>query len=266
MHEQVAYFAAHTPLSTAVVAHGESISFELLNRRAEQLASYLQMHHNVQSDQLIGVCLERSIEFVVTVLGVLKAGAAYVPMDPTLPTARLAYIVSDTQTPVVLTDSHHAAQFSSIEVNTLFVDTLTDGMLEDAVNTTGQHPCQVMPSNLAYVIYTSGSTGQPKGVMIEHRAFSNYVQSERGYFDLTPNSKVLNTFSMSFDAGNGHLFSALCAGSCVYIGEDSRKGIDYLFDFIAQHQISHAVFPYACLLYTSPSPRDRQKSRMPSSA
>ena len=164
-----AHQVERTPEAVALLDSGRHLTYEQLNRAANQLAHYLGTL-GVGSGALVGVCLPRSLDIVVVMLGVLKAGAVYVPLDPAYPPERLAFIIADGQLPVVLTDRAGAALFPAPGPRLACLDALRDDL---ARQSTDDPTVRVTAEDLAYVIYTSGSTGQPKGVAAPHRQVIN---------------------------------------------------------------------------------------------
>src|SRR6185295_3519652 len=160
--------ARQTPDAIAIVCGSDQLTFAQLNERANQLAHYLQKL-GVGPDVPVGLCLERSTDFVVCMLGIMKAGGAYLPLDVNTPNERLATMLADTRTPVLITRNVRDRSFNNCR--TLSLD-LIELAKEEIHNCTSD----VTPANLAYVIFTSGSTGRPKGVAVEHRQLCNYVQ------------------------------------------------------------------------------------------
>ena len=160
-----------TPHATAVVFGKRSLSYRELNQRANQVAHYLRQH-GVGQESLVGVSLKRSPELVVALIAVWKAGAAYVPLDPTYPAARLAFMADDAAIRMLLTDSACRPLFPSIAHRALCLDT-DEAAFADCPQSNPM--ADVSPTSLAYVMYTSGSTGQPKGAMILHRGLVNYL-------------------------------------------------------------------------------------------
>jgi amino acid adenylation domain-containing protein/thioester reductase-like protein len=186
----------------------KSLTYQQLNQKANQLSHYLQ-NQGVKPEALVGICLERSLELVVGVLGVLKAGGAYLPLDPAYPQERLAYMLEDAQVSFILTQAELLDSLKFANKNIICIDSdwkkIANESIEDAVS-------KVNINNLAYVIYTSGSTGKSKGVMIEHRSLVNaYIAWEKDY-KLPKITSHLQMASFSFDVFSGDLVRALCSG------------------------------------------------------
>jgi non-ribosomal peptide synthetase component F len=162
-----------TPQAVAVAHKGQSISYRELDQRANQLAHFLQKL-GVRSGSLVGILINRSVDMVIALLGALKAGAAYAPLDPAYPRERLEYILSDTQAKILITQEDLASSMDSATVQTVCMDTDWQSISRES-----QEPPDVLmtSANPAYVIHTSGSTGKPKGVQVPHRAVVNFLSS-----------------------------------------------------------------------------------------
>jgi amino acid adenylation domain-containing protein len=164
-----------TPGRTAVVSAGRSMTYRELNRRANRLANYLR-RLGVGPEVTVGICVERSCEMLVAVLGVLKAGAAYVPLDPSYPKDRLAFMLEDAAVSVLLTQQSLASRLPECEARVVWLDTYRFVITSESPHNLEQ---EVTGDNLAYVIYTSGSTGKPKGVMVAHRSAVNLARAHQ---------------------------------------------------------------------------------------
>ncbi|WP_081983465.1 non-ribosomal peptide synthetase [Streptacidiphilus albus] len=216
VHQLFEQRVASAPDAVAVHSPGTILTYRQVNERANQLAHHLR-GLGVLPDSLVAVCLDRSPELLCAVLGILKAGAAYVPLDPGNPVDRLTYMIEDTAAPLVITHTDHANRLPS-GVPRLLVDQdwpATDG--------TGNPVPAAGPDNLAYVIYTSGSTGRPKGVQIEHRSLVNLVHWTLDTFALEPGNRVALLAGVAFDASALELWPALAAGATCCITTDSVR-------------------------------------------
>ncbi|MCE9575737.1 MAG: amino acid adenylation domain-containing protein [Deltaproteobacteria bacterium] len=209
--ELVAERAAHAPQHDAVIeAGGRRIRYAELDARANQLAQHLR-GFGVGPDDRVAVCLERSIEAIVAILGVLKAGGAFLPLDPTYPRERLAWMVTDAAPVALITQSHLAALVpAGPALVVIDADAATIARAPNRPPTP-----RARPHDLAYVIYTSGSTGRPKGVMIEHRNLVNLAFAERRALALTARARVLQFSAQSFDAFVWEIAAALTVGATV---------------------------------------------------
>nr|WP_017314620.1 non-ribosomal peptide synthetase [Mastigocladopsis repens] len=235
-----------TPNAVAVVfedvetRHGASLhmTYQQLNTRANQLAHYLKTL-GVGPDVLVGICLERSLEMVVGLLGILKAGGAYVPIDPAYPKERLAFILEDTQTPVILTQEKLV---NNLHLGSQVICLDSDWKLI-AQHSQENPVCEATVDNLVYVIYTSGSTGKPKGVMVPHRGICNQLHWRQATFKLTEQDKVLQTISLSFDPSVWQIFwTLLFGGQLIMARPGGHQDPAYLVKVMTEQQITVAAF------------------------
>ena len=195
------------PEAIAVAFQAQRLSYAELNRQANRLAHHL-IGLGIGPDDRVAICVERGVEMMVGLLGVLKAGAAYVPLDPAYPVERLAYMIEDSKPSALLTQRVLQERLPTLALPLV--------LLDDDQSTESDHN-PVVPTlgarNLAYVIYTSGSTGNPKGVMIEHRGLVNYSLDAARLFGLTPTDTVLQQNTLNFDLSVEEIFPALLAGA-----------------------------------------------------
>ncbi len=232
-----------TPDAIAVTFQGRSLTYEELNCRANQLAHYLRKL-GVVSETLVAVSMTRSLEMVVSFLGVLKAGGAYLPIDPTYPYERQAYMLSDSQASIILTQKDLLPSLPKHVAQALCVD--TDWDVITRTTSSRNLPSLVTPENLAYVIYTSGSTGQPKGVLITHQGVVNHSTAIVEYFGLQPGDRVLQCSSISFDIIVEELFPSLISGARVVLRTDEMISSTRNFlQFVEQEQITILNLPTA---------------------
>src|SRR5262249_25665730 len=180
IHELFESQVRRTPDSVAAVFEDEQLTYRELNTRANQLAHHLRAL-GVGVETRVGICMERCLEMVVAILGVLKAGGAYVPLDTAHPKERLAFMIQDTQAPVLLTQARLREGMPESVAHVVCLDADWDAV---AIHSGATPASEVTAHNLAYVIYTSGSTGQPKGVMVEHRALVNHMHWVQSAFRL----------------------------------------------------------------------------------
>ena len=247
--------AARTPDAVALVCGDERLTYRQLDQRANDLAPVLR-RQGAGPDVLIGLFLERSVDMAVAVLAVLKAGSAYVPLDPAYPRERLAFLCADTQTPIVLTQQRLQAQLPATAARVLCVDRelpMREDNTPQAVVDLDRP--SVLPHHVAYVIYTSGSTGQPKGICLPHRALVNLIcWHDR---TLLRAARTLQFASLSFDASFHEMFAAWQSGGSVYlISETLRRDVHALSRFIQQEQIEKAILPVVVLQQLAEQHRD----------
>jgi amino acid adenylation domain-containing protein len=212
LHQLFEAQAERTPEAIAVVAENEQLSYRELNRRANQLAHYLRSA-GVCAEVRVGICVERSLDMMVALLGTLKAGGAYVPLDTTYPVERLAFMLKDAGVRVLLTQQRLLNLFDR-EVKAVCLDTDWEKIASSA---TENLPANANGQNAAYVIYTSGSTGNPKGVLIEHRSVVSYTETASAEYQLCAGDRVLQFASLSFDAAAEEIFPCLATGATLVL-------------------------------------------------
>lgn len=224
-----------TPKHTAVVFEDQSLTYRELNERANQLARYL-VSQGVTPNAIVGLLVNRSLEMVIGILGILKAGAAYLPMDPGYPGERISYMLDQSHTSLTLTD--RGAPEIPINGNCQFVDiSLSNATVyaSDHTKVHTEHKADV--DDLAYVIYTSGSTGKPKGVMVHHRALCNLIHGvvRELHFD---SQTIVSLTTISFDIFFSDTILPLTQGMKVIIANEEEQMIPkYLYQLIAKHQV-----------------------------
>ncbi|WP_269436740.1 non-ribosomal peptide synthetase, partial [Ralstonia pseudosolanacearum] len=200
-----------TPEAIAVEHEGQQVSYAELNARANRVAHAL-IGLGVGPDARVGLCAERSVELVIGLLGILKAGGGYVPLDPSYPQDRLAYMLEDSAPAAVLTQGPVREQLGKLSVPLLD--------LASPLESEAEHDPQVealKPHHLAYVIYTSGSTGRPKGVMVEHRNTVNFLVWAASAFPPASLARTLFSTSLNFDLSVFECFAPLTTGGCIDI-------------------------------------------------
>jgi len=232
------------PDRIAVVFGGAHLTYRELNVRANQVAYHLRSL-GIRPEHSVGICMQRSLEMIVAVLGVLKAGSAYVPLDPSYPKERLVFMLEDTQARVVLAQQQTIHQLPRQGAQIVRVDAPGEDLSEASKkNPTGR----VTAKNLAYIIYTSGSTGKPKGVMVEHGGLCKVIQAQIRAFDIGPESRVLQFASLSFDASVSEIFMTLLAGATLCLGEqDDLYPGSALSDFLSKQLITAVTLPPSVL-------------------
>lgn len=227
-----------TPNSTAVVFNDMSMSYKELNEKSNQLARFLR-EKGVKPDSVVGIMLHKSMETVISVLGVLKAGGCYLPLDPEYPAERIKYMLDDSQARILITNKELLAK---VDFNGIVID-MEDAQPIYSLNKSNLSNMNML-CDLIYVIYTSGSTGKPKGVMLEHKNIVNLVNYEFTKTSINFAHKVLQFASISFDVCYQEIFSTLLSGGELYIaGNESRKNPLSLMEYIAEKGISVVFLP-----------------------
>ncbi|MFZ5579115.1 MAG: amino acid adenylation domain-containing protein [Pseudomonadota bacterium] len=244
-----------TPEATALIFEGTSLSYGAVNRRANRLAHYLRSH-GLQPDTLVSICIERSMEMVIAALAVLKAGGAYVPLDPNYPAARLEYMLKDSDSRWLLTQSHILRDLPLPQgTRALLVDhdefsTQLEGYGEDNLPL----PDSLTPRSLAFVIYTSGSTGLPKGCLLTHEGLSTAITSIGDMLRLHAGHRMVQFATFSFDAATMEWAMTLARGaSLVLLREEVAKNPERLMDALNEHSVTHAFFTPALLNFLDPA-------------
>ena len=231
-----------TPDAIAVVFENQQLTYSELNTRANQLAHYLGKY-GVGPEVLVGICMERSLEMAVGVLGILKAGGGYVPLDPAYPKERLAFVLEDTRVPILLTQERLRASLPAHQAQLVCQDAQWDAIGLEPNNNPNS---EVQVDNVLYVIYTSGSTGRPKGIALSHRALSNLIQ---WHLDtLIKGVGVLQFASLSFDASFHEMFATWCSGGTLFmVPESLRLDLEGLVHFVAEKPIQKVILPVVVL-------------------
>ncbi|CAG9164011.1 non-ribosomal peptide synthetase [Cupriavidus pampae] len=231
VHEAVQVHACLRPDALAVLVEDEAegLDYRTLNRRANRVAHAL-IAQGVRADTRVGLAVPRSADMVVALLGILKAGAAYVPLDPNYPAERLAYMVEDSGIGWLITDSTVRDRLP--RANLLDLDKLLEYPHEHDPDVA------VHPDQLAYVIYTSGSTGRPKGVGISHAALAEHAQVSIGFFGLTAQDRMLQFATLNFDGFVEQLYPPLCAGAAVVLRGPQLWDSETFYQRLIQQRIS----------------------------
>jgi amino acid adenylation domain-containing protein len=240
---------ARTPDAEALVSGSERLTYAQLDARANQLAHHLR-GLGVKAESRVVLCLERSVELIVSMLGVLKAGAAYVPVEPSWPAARLQLVLEDCGGAAVLVQSRTSTWLEGHNVPRVVFDAPAD--LEALSRAPRTAPgVEVHPGQLAYVIYTSGSTGRPKGVLVEHRNICNTVRVSRRAWGVGPGKRVLQFASASFDASVSEIYAALLDGAALVLAsrEALQPGPD-LARLLREQRITSAMLTPSVLAVT----------------
>lgn len=228
-----------TPEALAVIFEGQRLTYRELNSQANQLAHYLQ-EAGVGPDVLVGVCLYRSVEMVVALLAILKAGGTYVPLDPDYPAERLDYMITDAGLSFVLSQQEVCHRLPSDQVRVLLMDEETVAWSQAK---TENQQCSVVGDHLAYMIYTSGSTGKPKGTMNTHRGIRNRLLWMQDAYQLTQEDRILQKTPFSFDVSVWEFFWPLLTGACLIVARpDGHRDPAYLVQTIVEQHITTMHF------------------------
>ena len=229
-----------TPDNLAVIFEEEQLTYRELDVQSNQLAHYL-LSQGVKREDLVAICMERSPEMIIGILGIMKSGAAYVPLDPAYPRERLAYMLEDAGSRMVLSTSALRAVVEGYDtVTPVYLD--KEALLD--------YPCTVPEvslsvHSLAYVIYTSGSTGKPKGVLVEQSSLVNLSLWYQKAYALQDSSRGVLYAKMGFDAAVFEFFPYLTIGACLYplAGDEIRMDVKKLERFLRDNEISHCYLP-----------------------
>lgn len=244
IHQLIEAKVAENPQALAVVFENEKLTYGELNTRANQLAHYLQKA-GVKPETIVAICVDRSIEMLVAMLGVLKASGAYLPLDPIYPVDRLQLMLADSGAAVLITQQNLNLNLAGEAVRVIDIDTDWDNIGQES----GDNPVSgALPENLAYMIYTSGSTGTPKGTLLPHRGLCNFATAHVKALGVTSGSRWLQFASISFDASVSEIFTALMAGGSLFLTR--RETIltpAKLTELLITHQINAAILPPAVL-------------------
>jgi aspartate racemase len=219
MHQLVEAQAARTSGAIAVEHGDQRLTYSELEQRANQLAHFLQ-RRGVGPESRVGICLRRSLELPVALLAVLKAGGACVPLDPAYPRERLAYMLEDSQTSLVLTQPGLLAEVTDFDAEIIALDPGWNSFFAESRESVRS---EVKPENLAYVIYTSGSTGKPRGVQLSHRGLVNHNTAAVNLFSITPADRMAQFASISFDIAIEEIFPTWIAGAALVIREEDAS-------------------------------------------
>jgi amino acid adenylation domain-containing protein len=216
------------------------MSYGELNSRANQAAHLLQQL-GAGAEVLVGIYMERSLDFIVGLLAILKAGAAYLPLDPSYPTERLAFMLTDSHAPVLLTQEKLLDRLPESNIHLVTLD--GDRDLLESYSSENLLPATSL-DNLAYVIYTSGSTGQPKGVEITHSGLLNLVNWHHQAFTIAADTRATHVASPAFDAAGWEIWPYLSLGATIYLpDEETRVTPPLLRDWLLANEITHTFMP-----------------------
>ncbi|MAE63391.1 MAG: non-ribosomal peptide synthetase [Phycisphaeraceae bacterium] len=241
LHEMLEAQVARTPDDVAVVFRDETLTFDELNRRANRLAHELR-ERGIGGEVLVGICLARSIDVVISVLAVLKAGGGFVALDPTYPPQRLAFMLEDTKLPLLLTQTPLLESLPEFDGQILCMDRDAQSWSERPES----NPDHVSSSQDAvYIIYTSGSTGRPKGIVMKHLGVANMVRWTMEHSAAGPGTRTAQFASLSFDISYQEMFATWCTGGVlVMIDQETRYDTDRLLSFLDHASIDRLFLPF----------------------
>ncbi|MBD2704307.1 amino acid adenylation domain-containing protein [Spirosoma sp. BT702] len=238
IHEWVERIAFAYPSNIAVVSGARSLRYDALNRQADELCQAIL--HTAPEAKVIGVSTTRSLEMVVGVLAILKAGKAYLPLDPAYPASRLEQIIADSGLTTCLATTQDEQLFADLGVNVV----VSDRTLQYTEKIT------TSPNGLAYVLYTSGSTGKPKGVCMGHSPLLNLLQWQEKHSLANTETRTLQLAPLSFDVSFQEIFATLCTGgTLLLIDETLRLDLTALLRFIDEQAINRLFLPFVALQY-----------------
>ncbi len=236
VHELFEQQTEKAPDAVAVVYEGEQLSYDELNRRANQLGHYLR-ELGVGPEVKVGLCVERSLEMIVSILGVMKAGAAYVPLDSSYPPRRLAYMIEDAECNVTLATTAAEEKLRGIKTSVVNLDSDWEPIAQGSDD---KPAVPVLSDNTAYVIYTSGSTGKPKGVEVGHRQLVNYSTALLRQLQPGPGASFALISTIAADLGNTMLYPSLVGGGRLHIISQQRASdAERLGEYFGREQIDY---------------------------
>ncbi|MFH0733032.1 MAG: amino acid adenylation domain-containing protein [bacterium] len=230
--------AAKYPQAEAIIQDGEVISYKDLNEKGNSIAEFLLSSYNIQKEDIICLVSNRSINTIAAMLGIMKTGAAYLPIDSDLPIERIEYIIKNAGSKIVIHNGIKKKIISEVVID----------LNEIPIKNINNIKIEIKQNNLAYVIYTSGSTGKPKGVLIEHRHFMNMFVNMIEKFGVKNTDRVLLFASIGFDGSMFEIFQALLTGALlVIVDKDKIQNPKQFIDYIEQNNVTVATLPPAYL-------------------
>ncbi len=245
-------FANRPAAATADAGETESWTYAELDRRANRIAHFLA-ERGIGPETTVGVAVRRSPELAAAMLGALKAGAAYLPLDPEYPGERLAYLMADSGMAALIAHSETLDALPAYELQFLPQLILDEDLAPDDRHADASPRCGATPQNLAYVIYTSGSTGRPKGVQAAHDGLRRLASSQARAFEVDAESRVLQVASMGFDASISEMFMALVSGAALFFPEPKTAMVGRdLEKSLTAHEITHVTLVPSALATLEP--------------
>jgi amino acid adenylation domain-containing protein len=251
IHELFEEQAVRSPDAIALVFEGQSLTYGQLNSRANRLARYL-LESEVSAETLVGVCMERGIDLITSILAIFKAGAVYMPLDPGYPESRLRFMLEDTGVRLVLTHRRLADPLSNYQGTVVHIDSDWPKIASGSAENLGP---RATPESLAYLIYTSGSTGNPKGARLAHRGLCNVSREQIRLFGVGPGSRVLQFSSPNFDASIFEIVMALTTGATLVLaGKEELQPGPPLSRLLREQRITILTIPPSSLNVLEPEP------------
>ncbi|PHS16283.1 MAG: hypothetical protein COA78_04060 [Blastopirellula sp.] len=241
-HELFEEQVTKNPNNLAISFGSNKLTYDELNRKANKLARYL-LRLGLKPDTPVGICTHRSLEMLVGLLAIVKAGGAYLPIDPNYPANRIRYMLEDSKLEILLCQSDLTEQLPILEQEIVFLDTEIVSGADDEENLSKEET-GLSSKNLCYVIYTSGSTGKPKAVMVEHCGWVNLAIAQKKLFAITQDSRGLQFASLSFDAAAFEISMVLAHGASLFLTSEAvHKSPKELALYVEQNQITHVTLP-----------------------
>lgn len=227
-----------TPLNLALVFGETELTYQELNQQANQVAHFLTENYHIQPEDRIALLVAPSEQMIIGILGIMKVGGAYVPIDPDYPAKRIHFMLTDSDCKIILTEEKYTELLSGLQFDSWVI---LNGVSHSKIDNPNH---AITPNGMAYVIYTSGSTGEPKGVMVEHGGFINMIQSQISIFGVKAADRVLQFASPAFDASLSEIFMALLSGaSLVLLKQEDKQNREALLHLIKEKQVTIATFP-----------------------
>jgi amino acid adenylation domain-containing protein len=240
VHQLFEAEAAKNPCAIAVASASGVLNYGELDVQANRL-SHLLREKGISPEKIVGICMDRSIELIVSELAVLKAGGAYLPIDPSYPQDRIAYLVSSSQAPLLLTVQALSDRLKHLAPEVICVDSIKN---ELAGKSSSSLQARVAPENHAYIIYTSGSTGRPKGVGVPHASLLNLVNWHEQAYQTTCSDRATMLAGVSFDASVWEVWPYLVAGASIHIPDEQiRSSIGRLIEWMNESSITISFMP-----------------------
>jgi len=237
--------AADAPDAAALVCGDATLSYGALERRSRRAARRLAAS-GVAPERVVGICLERGIDQIVALLGILRAGGAYLPLDPEVPAERLAFVLDDAGAVALIARPELARRLEGFAGARLAPEELVGGAVSEEPATALEEPARGPAGSLAYVIYTSGSTGTPKGVQVDRRSLGTFTATTVAAYGLEPRDRILQFGNLSFDASVEEIFPAFAAGATLVLrGEEMLASARRFLDDCARHRVSVVDLPTA---------------------